>query len=387
MKQFDCCRSNWARLFSLWPLGEGLIGFVLISFSFHACAGNPVGESARYQQVWSPRNVEFVLVNGVSTPRVDPGIFEAEIRDSLSALANSIGLSFSFVPAGSPCSDGAVTARIVITVPAGALSVANRAGGTGKTAAIPVRVESLDDCGYRSDAFTRSLVFDVSSSNDTVLDREVLHERLAAFCQELIDELLLVWHPVWEAPEPGSNSFALFALDPISPRASMGFLKGLFSGRGGRGLNGLVVTNIETTQPEFRWVSLEEMLAALGKSELITQVSDLAYEFRLYSAADAGIGLVPGQLLLEHTNIVQPLLHLPAPLESCQSYFWTVRARFQLGGFPRRTEWTSLHNASGGIIAPWRFRRGERVLNGFNPALTYAAFATPSSIGKIGCGR
>ena len=259
--------------------------------------------------------------------------------------------------------------------------------GAARFAKLPIRVESLGDCGYRRDAYERSITFDVPVSGGQVGGDGTLAESLARFSQDLIDEVLLVWHPAWKLPEPGSNLFSVFALEPISPPASMGFLKGLFSGRGGRGLNGLVVTRIETAKPEFRWTPLEELLSAPGQSGLIAQISDLAYEFRLYSAADTGLGLVPGQLLLERTDLAQPLLRLPAPLESCQSYFWTVRARFQLGGFPRTTEWMSQHNASGGIVAPWRFRRGEPVWNAFNPALTYAAFVTPSSAGKGRCGQ
>lgn len=397
MKQFECLRCNLAWLFKFRALGERLTGFILLWFSAQVGAGGPVEESVRYQQVWSPRNVEFVLVNELTIPHVDvdgmplrgfdPATLGPAIRDFLSVYVSMAGLSFSFVQPGSPCIDDVIAARIVITVPAGELSVLDSAGGSSKTVKIPIRVESLDDCGYRSDVYTRSFAFDVSASDGRVSDQGVFKERLATFSRELIDEVLLVWHPAWKAPEPGSNPFAVFTLEPISPPASMGFLKGLFSGRGGRGLNGLVVTSIETAQPEFLWTPLEGLLSATGQSRLIPQISDLAYEFRLYSAADAGVGLVPGQLLFERTDLAQPLLRLSAPLESCQSYFWTVRARFQLGGFPRRTEWMSQHNASGGIVAPWRFRRGEPVWNAFNPALTYAAFLTPSSTGKSGCDR
>jgi hypothetical protein len=397
LKEFEYRRCNSARLFNCRALGECLAGLILLWVSTQVGAGNPVEESLRYQQAWSPRNVEFVLVNGSTIPHLDvdgmpsPGLDTATlgsaIRDLLSVNMSTVGLPFSFVQPRSPCIDGVIAARIVITFPAGELRVVASAGGSSKIVKIPIRVESLDDCGYRSDIYTRSLAFDVSALDGRGSDEAVFNEKFATFSRELIDEVLLVWHPVWKTPEPGSDSFAVFTLEPISPPASMGFLKGLFAGTGGRGLNGLVVTRIETAQPEFRWTPLEGLLSATGQSGLIPQISDLAYELRLYSAAGAGVGLVPGQLLLERTNLSQPLLRLSARLESCQSYFWTVRARFQLNGFPRTTEWMSQHNASGGIVAPWRFRRGEPVWNAFDPALTYAAFVTPSSTGKSGCGR
>lgn len=396
VNSLEFCRRNYARLFSFRTLSEGLVGIFLLWVSVQVSAGDLVAESRRYQQVWAPRSVEFVVVNDLTiananvgtmpSPGFDPATVGPTIRDSLSAYASAVGFPISFVQPGSPCTDGVVTARIVITAPAGELSVVDRTGGTGKFAKMPIRVESVGDCGYRSDAYTRSVAFDVSVPEGRVREDGALNEALARFSRELIDEVLLVWHPAWKVPEPGSNPFSVFALEPISPRASTGFLKGLFSGRGGRGLNGLAVTRIETAQPEFSWTPLEDLLSAPGQPELTSLLSHLTYEFRLYTAAEIGLGLIPGQLLLERTDLTQPKLQLPSPLESCHTYFWTVRARFRLDGFPRITEWMSMHNASGGIVGPWRFRRGERVWNAFDPALTYAAFVTPSSTGKGGCG-
>jgi len=373
----------------------GLVGIFLLWVCVKANASDLVAESKRYQQAWAPDNVEFILVNNSTVPHVnavavpapgfDPATIGPTIRDSLSVYASAVGLPIVFVQPGSPCTDGVVTARIVITAPAGELSVADRTPGVGKLAKMPIRVESKGDCGYRRDAYERSITFDVPISGEQVGGDGTLNEALARFSQELIDEVLLVWHPAWKVPEPGSNPFSVFTLEPISPPPSRGFLKGLFSGRGGRGLNGLAVTRIETAQPEFSWTPLEELLSAPGQPELTSLLSHLTYEFRLYTAAEIVLGLIPGQLLLERMDLMQPKLQLPSPLESCHTYFWTVRARFRLEGFPRITEWMSMHNASGGIVGPWRFRRGERVWNAWNPVLTYAAFVTPSSTGKGDC--
>ncbi len=392
---FVFSRGEHARLFTFRTLGAGLATCILFWASIQVHAGNHAVDSERYQHLWAPRDIEFVLVTDLAIAHVDatslPGLDQASIgstiRDSLSAYADAMGLSISFVDPAPPCADGVITARIVITAPAGELSVSDSRPGAARFAKLPIRVESQGDCGYRGDAYERSVTFDVPVSGAQVGGDGMLAEALARFSQELIDEVLLVWHPAWKVPEPGSNLFSVFALEPISPPATSGFLIGLFSGRGGRGLNGLVVTRIETAQPEFRWTSLAELLSLPGQSEFAASVSNVTYQFRLYAAADTGLGLTPGRLLLERANLAEPLLRLPAPLESCQSYFWTVRALFQLGGFPRTTEWMSQHNASGGIAAPWRFRRGEPVWSSWNPALTYAAFVTPSSTGKGGCGR
>ena len=388
---------NSTRLFSDRTGYMGLAGILLLWGSVQVNAADLVAESKRYQQVWAPDRVEFILVNNstvshanldaVPAPGFAPAIIGAMIRDSLSSYAGAVGLPVSFVETGSPCTDGVVTARIVITAPAGELSVTERKAGAGKLAMLPVQVTSIDDCGYRSDMYTRSVAFDLSAPVNQVNDQPALSEALARFSRELVDEVLLVWHPAWNVPEPGSQTFSIFSLNPLNPSASTGFLRGLFAGSGGRGLNGLAVTRIETAQPEFRWTPLTELLPGLGQSELTTRISDVKYDFRLYTASDIGLGLIPGELLLDRTNLVQPLLRLPASLEACHTYFWTVRARFFLGGFPRATEWMSMHNASGGVVAPWRFRRGEPSWNAWNPALTYAAFVTPSSTGKSDCRR
>ena len=386
---------NLTRFFACRTLSRGLAGIFLLGGFVNVEASDLVAESTRYQQVWAPDKVEFILQNGssaehvnsdaVPAPGFDPATIGPAIRESLSTYASVIGLPISFVQPGSPCTDGMVTARIVITAPAGELIVTEGKAGAGKSLLLPIQVESMGDCGYRSDLYTRRLAFDLSGAVSTADDGARPGEVFARLGRELVDETLLVWHPAWKVPEPGSQAFGIFSLDPLNPPATMGLMRGLFSGRGGRGLNGLVVTRIDTTQPEFRWTPLVELLSGPGQSQSITRISDVAYDFRLFTGSDIGLGLIPGQLVLERTDLEQPVLQLPSSLESCQTYFWTVRAHFRLGGFPRATEWMSLHNASGGVVGPWRFRRGERVRNAWNPALTYPAFATPSSTGKGNC--
>lgn len=374
-----------------------VVGIFLLWLSVAASAADLVAESRRYQQAWSPDKVEFILAidsavthvkaAGARSADLDLATVAAATRDALSAYASAVGLPISFIHSGAPCVDGIVTARVVITAPAREPSAEERKPGAGTSVMLPINVRSTDDCGYRRDAYTKAVALDLSDGARYETGEVVLGQAIAAFSRDLVDEVLLVWHPDWKLPEPGSRAFAVFSVEPLNPSATMGFLKGLFSGSSRRGLNGLGVTRIETAEPEFRWSSLDDLFSAQRPSDSGQRISDVTYDFRLYTAREMGLGLIPGTLLLERTRLVHPALQLPAPLEACQTYFWTVRARFRLAGFPRATEWMSMHNALGGVVAPWRFRRGESVWNAWNPALTYAAFATPSATGRKDCGR
>jgi hypothetical protein len=62
---------------------------------------------------------------------------------------------------------------------------------------------------------------------------------------------------------------------------------------------------------------------------------------------------------------------------------WTVRARFELDGAPRATEWTGAYDTIGGYLDPmWvRGRPGAPALAGFphDPLYYYPIVRTPSA--------
>lgn len=256
-----------------------------------------------------------------------------------------------------------------------------------RVATLPVQVSSPTDCSHRPDNFTLQLPIGLpgssaSGSDKTVEAQTVSSRSIRSLSQDVIDEMLLIWHPTWTVPAEDPKPFTSFALQPISPPISTGFR---FTGSD-RGANGLVITPIDTARPLFRWSALEELAERGNNPGTAARISEIHYEFRLHAAAgNKSFGFMPGEELLHRSDITEPVFNLSTALESCQTHFWTVRARFRLGGFPRVTEWTELHNAPSGLVPPWVFRRGESLWTASDSALACPAFRTPSSIGGRKC--
>ncbi len=90
----------------------------------------------------------------------------------------------------------------------------------------------------------------------------------------------------------------------------------------------------------------------------LDRVANLSYELRIFAATPD-----PKQDSLDHagpprstyTGIPSPSFALPAPLEPCRKYYWTVRATFLLDGRPRATEWAHMDSQ----VDPTSIRRGE----------------------------
>lgn len=255
-----------------------------------------------------------------------------------------------------------------------------------RVATLPVQVTSPTDCSHRPDNFTLPLHIaqpnsSASGSGKSVEAEDISSRSIRNISQDVIDEMLLIWHPAWTVPVEDPKPFTSFALQPLSPPVSTGFR---FTGSN-RGINGLVITPIDTARPPFRWSALEE-LAERGSPGTAARMSEIRYEFRLHAAAgDKTSAFMPGKELLHLSDLAEPVFNLPAALESCQAYFWTVRARFRLDGFPRVTEWTELHNSPTGLIPPWVFRRGESIWSAWDSALAYPAFRTPSAVEARKC--
>ena len=106
----------------------------------------------------------------------------------------------------------------------------------------------------------------------------------------------------------------------------------------------------------FRWQPLPRSFSATGVP--LDRLANLTYELRIFVATPDSqhVGLYRAQPLLStYTRIPHPSFTVPAPLEPCGKYFWTVRATFLLDGQPRATEWTHLDSQ----VDPASMRRGE----------------------------
>src|SRR5690606_24723149 len=108
---------------------------------------------------------------------------------------------------------------------------------------------------------------------------------------------------------------------------------------------------LASLRPSFRWESWPrgfDITPGSGPG----QAQHVRYDFRLFSGES---------IAYEWLGLIAPEHEVDAPLRPCESYRWTVRARFMLNGTPRATEWMGAYNTMGGPVAPWWWRRGSGV--------------------------
>ena len=88
--------------------------------------------------------------------------------------------------------------------------------------------------------------------------------------------------------------------------------------------------------------------------------------------------------VVEQGDLVRTEFRPARPLQPCTYYFWTMRARFSVDGYPRVTEWAGAYNTGGLTVEPWWARRSYRpMLAGAaaSEGAFYFPFRTPSAAG------
>jgi hypothetical protein len=104
-------------------------------------------------------------------------------------------------------------------------------------------------------------------------------------------------------------------------------------------------------QPFFQWEPFPRSTDwKADTTETLGRVQNVTYDLRIWRAE----GLMPGPCLprgacFYPAELVYARAGLPSPFHTVESslapytpYLWTVRARFQLDGHPRVTEWSAL---------------------------------------------
>lgn len=98
----------------------------------------------------------------------------------------------------------------------------------------------------------------------------------------------------------------------------------------------IVFVKIDSLQPTLRWKSFPRPQDLKedkeGKLNLIKKV---AYDLKIWSSKSDS----PKAVICSKQGLKEPYYTLEKPLELCSKYFWTIRARFELNGKLRVTEW------------------------------------------------
>jgi hypothetical protein len=193
------------------------------------------------------------------------------------------------------------------------------------------------------------------------------------------------------------NEISLYAPIPISPRPTdrcgWDCLAGTFGS--------LIFERLDSLRPKFFW-EISGQLAngiAIGKG---SSNEPVVYDFRIYRASlfSGKIqkleieGVTPtswanetlaywtdGRLVYRKDRIGTNHHKLDQDLDKCTHYLWTVRARFNIDGYPRATEWSGAYLPEHG---PGVLRHGggpNTALNefGLNVGAFFYPFSTPCS--------
>jgi hypothetical protein len=185
----------------------------------------------------------------------------------------------------------------------------------------------------------------------------------ASIAEQVIDEIMLIYLPKAIPQQLGSDEterVPVYVLRPTEPPILNQSYVNLKSRRG---------YPLGELQPSLRWEAWPRGFDIVPGNEP-GQAQQVRYDLRIFGA--------PGIVVYERRGIIEAEHRLEQPLELCQTYWWTVRARFMLNGAPRATEWTGAYN-------PWWWRRGSGALP--LAAVTsvdsfYPIVETPSGDGK-----
>jgi len=110
---------------------------------------------------------------------------------------------------------------------------------------------------------------------------------------------------------------------------------------------------IDTLQPTLQWQRFPRESDLKASPADMARVKDVTYELIL-AAAEYG---VPATIVYRREGLSESAHQLPTPLAPGTNYIWTVRARFQLDGRQRVTEWASTRHGENhfGSVAPPAF--------------------------------
>jgi hypothetical protein len=115
------------------------------------------------------------------------------------------------------------------------------------------------------------------------------------------------------------------------------------------------------------------------------RIENVRYHVRVFRPGPATPeAIAAGPEIAHFSGLNAPSVRIEPPLEPCAYYFWTVRARFELEGRSRATEWSGAYAGIGGVIDPRWARRAEwpALYPQWPNRFLYFPFRTPSASGS-----
>lgn len=169
---------------------------------------------------------------------------------------------------------------------------------------------------------SRNLKASTWANNDAQLLREEIERSYKNLAERIMEELFLIV----DFPLSYWSQHQICMLSPLYPENRYDFFRA-----------SVTFEEVNTLQPTFQWETFpRERDKEADKEGLLKRINDVTYDFKILKAA----GDYPLQLAYERRELADPHHKIEHPLEPSTKYFWSVRARFKLGGKTRTTKWS-----------------------------------------------
>lgn len=98
----------------------------------------------------------------------------------------------------------------------------------------------------------------------------------------------------------------------------------------------ILFVDVDSLQPTFRWESFPRPHDFKADTQgMLSRIKNITYALKIWRIENG----LPSEVIYSRFGLPMPSHKIEIPLETCAKYFWTVRARFELDGQTRVTEW------------------------------------------------
>lgn len=102
----------------------------------------------------------------------------------------------------------------------------------------------------------------------------------------------------------------------------------------------LKFVEVDSLQPTLSWEAFPRPIdLAVDKEGVQGRVSNVTYDLRIWRADEESPREYPAEIVYERRGLREPWHTIEQPLKPSFMYFWSIRARFELDGQPRVTQW------------------------------------------------
>jgi hypothetical protein len=114
---------------------------------------------------------------------------------------------------------------------------------------------------------------------------------------------------------------------------------------------------VPTPTPTLRWERFPTSAAEKKAPDLVARMRRVRYDLIIARESNSA----SGDIVYAREGLPAPIHTVERPLQPGARYFWSVRARFELDGRERVTDWSTTHAYAAVRVAPpgvytYRFR-------------------------------